>query len=810
MVQRLDELLQLCTVKITVPGQAGWGTGFFAAPGLILTCAHGVKALKPNATAEISWRQEGLAEAAIACAGTACMVELIPELDLALLRTSSPQTADLPCVYLDGEFHLNDNFYTYGYSDRFPDGTSVTSQCEGDALENGEPLILFKSGLIRPGLSGSPLLNLRTGKVCGMVKFTRDRSIDLGGGAIPSSVILQQFEALTDHQQAFHQQDARWSSLMPALVADFATISGIRERIEAATVTRGDLKILQQALQNKSQQAHQLSQYNITIGEINDGQNIQIGDRTYVEINDEAVQAIVAAIRQSLNLDSPLQRMGAPFQAPPLPSYYVDRPEVSQDLKARLLQPKAANGSAAAALMISAIHGLGAIGKSTLATALAHDPDVRRHFSDGILWVTLDQQPNLLELLQSWVRALGDHVFRVENEAAASRHLQTLLQDKAMLLVVDDAWSTADARHFVVNASRCQVLVTTRDASIAEGLRATNYPLDVMSPEQAMQLIARKLQQEFSRELQEQEREPAAALTKAVGYLPLALDLAVAQVATGRFSWDVLLQDLEKEVARLKSFDRPNTRDEKKEGELKQASLIASLNLSIQNLGSEDEREYFIWLGVLPKDAAFSSKLAVTLWNLEDERDAEDSLKYLRSKALLLPSVPLADGTLTYRLHDLIHDLACNLLEASPTPRKLGDLKGLGLKLAAAHAELLERYRQKTQNPLWHSLPNDGYIHERLVWHLERAGWVDEIHALLGETAETGRNGWYEARDRLGQTAGYISDVRQAWDLADRAAAESLSPQIMGWQCRYALITASLNSVSDIPGELLLALVNRG
>ena len=39
MVQRLDELLQACTVKIAVPGQ-GWGTGFFVAPGVILTCAH--------------------------------------------------------------------------------------------------------------------------------------------------------------------------------------------------------------------------------------------------------------------------------------------------------------------------------------------------------------------------------------------------------------------------------------------------------------------------------------------------------------------------------------------------------------------------------------------------------------------------------------------------------------------------------------------------------------------------------------------------------------------------------------------------
>ena len=238
MVQRLDKLLQSCTVKITVPGQVGWGTGFFVAPGLVLTCAHVVKALKPEAAAQISWQQEGFAEGSIA--------QLIPAFDLALLRVLLPQNTELPCVYLDDAFQPTDSFYTYGYPDSFPDGSSVTSQCEGDAYENDVPLILFKSGLIRPGLSGSPLLNLRTGKVCGIVKFTRDRSIDLGGGAIPTSAILQQVEGFIQQQQAFHQQDDRWSRLLPALTKDFTTVSRILERIESATVTPEELGILRQ------------------------------------------------------------------------------------------------------------------------------------------------------------------------------------------------------------------------------------------------------------------------------------------------------------------------------------------------------------------------------------------------------------------------------------------------------------------------------------------------------------------------------------------------------------------------------------
>jgi hypothetical protein len=67
--------------------------------------------------------------------------------------------------------------------------------------------ILFNLGQVRPGISGSLLLNQRTGKVCGMVKFTRDRSFNLGGGAIPTRVILEQWPQLRKLQQEFHQRE---------------------------------------------------------------------------------------------------------------------------------------------------------------------------------------------------------------------------------------------------------------------------------------------------------------------------------------------------------------------------------------------------------------------------------------------------------------------------------------------------------------------------------------------------------------------------------------------------------------------------
>ncbi|OUL31133.1 NB-ARC domain-containing protein [Nostoc sp. 106C] len=482
------------------------------------------------------------------------------------------------------------------------------------------------------------------------------------------------------------------------------------------------------------------------------------------------------------------------FQAPPLPAHFVERPEYSDDLKTRLVTGNRT-------LVITAIHGLGSVGKSTLAAALAVDAEVQTRFYDGILWATLGQQPDVLSLVSGWVQALGDYSFKPTSVEATTNHLRTLLYDKAVLLVVDDAWNTQDAQAFNVGGARCQVLVTTREAAIADALAASTYSLDIMKPDQAMALLTKKLR----REITGAERQSAENLAQGVGYLPLALELAAAEVACGT-TWDELLADIRQEVARLKSFDRPEAGEITDEASLKRLSLTASLNLSVKRMPQE-KQQHFSWLGVLPEDVNINKMMAATLWAM-DERNAAKTLQYLRNKALLLTGVPLADGTPTYRLHDLFHDLACNLLTAAPQPRRTGDLPGLGLNLTDAHAAFLEKYRQKTQNNLWHTLPDDGYIHQHLVWHLEKAGWVEEIHSLLREESATGNNGWYEVREKLGQTGGYITDISRAWELAQANWDESTLPQVVGLQCRYALITASLNSLAaNVPIELLMALV---
>ena len=91
----------------------------------------------------------------------------------------------------------------------------------------------------------------------------------------------------------------------------------------------------------------------------------------------------------------------------------------------------------------------------------------------------------------------------------------------------------------------------------------------------------------------------------------------------------------------------------------------------------------------------------------------------------------------TYRMHDLLHDIALHYLTLSFDPKKSKELPGFGLKLNEAHNSLLKHYKLKTQKEgLWHTLKNDDYIHSHLTWHMEKAERSENIHTLLSTRCE--------------------------------------------------------------------------
>ncbi|EKU96780.1 NB-ARC domain protein [Leptolyngbya sp. PCC 7375] len=501
------------------------------------------------------------------------------------------------------------------------------------------------------------------------------------------------------------------------------------------------------------------------------------------------------------SLNSPRQRFNPPrdipFQAPSPPYYFVERPEHQNAVKEILLENTVNHPGT---LVVSAIYGLGGIGKSVLAMKLAHDPDVLARYADGVLWVTLGQQPDILTLLSTWIQALGDHSYQPITSTAASAHLRTLLADRRMLLVVDDVWNPEHAAAFRVGSSACCVLITTREARIPQARR---YPLDVMRPEQSLDLITRKL----SIPLSEEDKQQALTFAERVGHLPLALELATSQIEEGVI-WSELLEDFQTEVVRLETLDLYTSKEYPDDNHRRNYSLTACFRLSLKQLSNE-QLQQFAWLGVLPEDVTLTNEMAMTLWQLP-KRVAGAILRTFSAKTLLLQGRQQACKSTTYRMHDLMHDLAQYLLTSPVKPKHAGDLAGLGLTKVQAHSKFIERYQQKTENGQWHMLPDDGYIHSHLTWHLEQAEQFNQIHELLKEETSSGRNGWYEACVALEQTASFVVDVVRAWELAKELYTESTA-QAIALQCRYALIKASLNSLaSNFPPELIAVLVESG
>ena len=148
----------------------------------------------------------------------------------------------------------------------------------------------------------------------------------------------------------------------------------------------------------------------------------------------------------------------------------------------------------------------------------------------------MGQQPDVLSSLQTRNSAIEDDEYKPTNVKSASTHLNSWLHDKAVLLVIDDGWEPEDIEPFRVGGEKCQVIITTRRADVAEEVNARLYLLNLMSEKQSLMLLANRLE----RKLEEEEEEKSAKqLAAAVGYLPLALVLAAVRVGKGK-SWGIL------------------------------------------------------------------------------------------------------------------------------------------------------------------------------------------------------------------------------------------------------------------------------
>ena len=393
------------------------------------------------------------------------------------------------------------------------------------------------------------------------------------------------------------------------------------ERLASGQGSQDDQQAVRNALRNKQISLATGARAISVSGDVTDAVFIT-GDQNIVFSGGEA-----DAIRKALEA---YFRPG-PGSAPPEPSLVIGRDDSLGILKERLGIGKEGPGSMH---VLTAIRGWPGVGKTTVATALAHDPDIESAFPDGVLWTSLGQKPHVLSEMASWGRALGtDDLMRAPTVREATTQLSALLKKKRLLMLVDDVWEIEHAEPFrQARGPECALLVTTREVNVARAIAATPesiYNLPVLTEGNAFKLLAALAPQVTSA-----HPEACKELVQRLECLPLALQVAGHLLQTeGSMGWGVseLIQEI-KAGAVLLQNKAPADRMDLKSGTI--PTVTALLDQSTNRL-SEDERDCFAYLGAFaPRPATFDLAAMKAVWQVDDARPV---VRALVGRGLLEP-----------------------------------------------------------------------------------------------------------------------------------------------------------------------------
>jgi len=414
--------------------------------------------------------------------------------------------------------------------------------------------------------------------------------------------------------------------------------------------------------------------------------------------------------------------------------------------------------------MISAIGGVGGIGKTWLALAWAHHNLDR--FPDGQMFVDLHgfspagRPTEPADAMRGFLEALGvdsDHL-PADLDAQASLY-RGLVSGRRMLIVLDNAATTSQILPLLPGSPTCTVLVTGRTtlSSLIDRYGARHLPLDVLNHEEARNLLARRLGQ------QRIDAEPDATdeIVRLCGRHPLALAITARHAATrstiplAEFAAE--LRDLGLEML---DHDTDPT-----------ANLPAVLSWSLRIL-TEQQQMVFALLGIAPgpdTDLPAAASLVGLSWT-----QTRKALRALENSSLL-DRHPLG----RYTMHDLVRAYA------AATARQ-----GLARDLrVAALGRVVDYYLHTAHNahalvapfiqPLRLATLAPGIQLQPLSDMADALAWLDTQHTnLLAAQHTAAVHHWYQsvwqlawALEALHRRTGQFYDALAVW----QAAADTLA-----------------------------------
>jgi tetratricopeptide (TPR) repeat protein len=425
------------------------------------------------------------------------------------------------------------------------------------------------------------------------------------------------------------------------------------------------------------------------------------------------------------------------------------------------------------AVAITALRGVGGIGKTTLAQQVAYELGDQFGMK---LWASLAQnfdESSLRSVLQTWANQQYPSDMKIEDMIAATRYaLTTAMGDCGdnALAVIDNVWpeSVGSARKLrQALPDGVRVLITTRNEAVAARLDIAStktYRLQHMPPNEGADLMLLHLEGTSAAD----HRAKLEELSVVLGGHPLALTLAARMIRLNFTQRD--LDDLIAEMREGMMAGEAFKNTQLDQGDEKEDSVSVTLERTLKRLGWDPfertvnaelnalRQRQFRALGTLAPDVPFSDGYVAAVWEIEDRKGLREMVAEGLMENLALTPNPSPSGrgeqmqTEWYNQHRLLRAYARGLA------REQGELDGVFGRYAdkvIAVAEQFNSLPPENWSVLEGDLPHVTVVGDELVerWKAvpedsklqkQALGFGLNTHHYLSLRREVQRLGWLE------------------------------------------------------------------
>ncbi|MGB3652731.1 MAG: tetratricopeptide repeat protein [Rivularia sp. (in: cyanobacteria)] len=422
---------------------------------------------------------------------------------------------------------------------------------------------------------------------------------------------------------------------------DSDDLLAIIDRITSHQHSDDDFAVLRLVISTGSSQDNlQIGKHIVNIAE---GRDIHIGDKIYQGADAEAIREIIASLVRELQ--SPRKAATAVNHIP-----YAGTPNfVGRSDELTIIHEKLHQENNAVA--ISAVSGMGGIGKTELAVKYARE--YINYYPGGICWLNARDANLAAGIIQFVQLQMGLEVPQQDFHGNAL----TLIQQVAwcwqnwqppvglVLVILDDVTNLEGFAELLPPNHRFRILLTTRlrdiDANVLE------IALGVLSPEEGLQLLINIVgEKKVNKEL-----ETAQELCEWLGYLPLGIELVGRYIKKKppHFTFRKMLDLLQQQRLQQEAIN-----PQQKGLSTAQRGVLAAFELSWVELNPETQKlagllslfaaDIFVWEWV-------ESTVKLLNW---DESDVETAIEQLYQRHLV--ECVEDDGEYSYQIHPLIRE----------------------------------------------------------------------------------------------------------------------------------------------------------